>query len=128
MNADFLLIRKIKQGDEDAFDALIRKYYKEILNYCRYHCPDQEYAEDFTQETFVRFFKNISSYCFQGKTKNYLYTIAGNLCRDYYKKKREIPMEETARGHGEPPAALILNTMRVSSLAGTLLLLDHGPH
>lgn len=105
VNADFLLIRKIKQGDEDAFDALIRKYYKEILNYCRYHCPDQEYAEDFTQETFVRFFKNISSYCFQGKTKNYLYTIAGNLCRDYYKKKREIPMEETAFEQALEPEA-----------------------
>lgn len=95
MNADFLLIRKIKQGEEDAFDEFVRKYYKEILSYCHYHCPDHGYAEDFAQETFVRFFRNISSYSFQGKTKNYLYTIAGNLCRDYYKKKQEIPVEET---------------------------------
>ena len=28
------------------------------------------------------------------KTKNYLYTIAGNLCRDFYRKSREIPMEQ----------------------------------
>ena len=29
-----------------------------------------------------------------GKTLNYLYTIAGNLCRDYYKKKKESLLED----------------------------------
>jgi len=31
MDADFLLIRKMKQGNDDAFDQFIRKYYEEIL-------------------------------------------------------------------------------------------------
>lgn len=95
MNADFLLIRKMKLGDEKAFDVFIRKYYKDILNYCNYHCFDRSYAEDLTQETFVRFFANLSSYHFKGKTKNYLYTIARNLCKDFYKKKKDLPVEET---------------------------------
>lgn len=95
MNADFLLIRKMKSGDEKAFDLFIRKYYKYILNYCNYHCFDQSYAEDLTQETFVRFFANLSSYHFKGKTKNYLYTIARNLCKDFYKKNIDLPVEET---------------------------------
>ena len=32
-----------------------------------------------------------------GKTRNYLYTIAGNLCRDYYKKAKESLLEEQSR-------------------------------
>ncbi|MGO5053344.1 RNA polymerase sigma factor [Lachnospiraceae bacterium LCP25S3_G4] len=95
MSTDFQLIRKMKYGDAAAFDLFVHKYYKEILTYCNYHCYDKEYAEDLTQETFVRFFKNLSNYRYKGKTKNYLYTIAGNLCKDYFKKIKEIPLDET---------------------------------
>lgn len=94
MDADFLLIRKMKQGNDDAFDQFIRKYYEEILKYCNYHCHDAEYAKDITQETFIRFFINLSEYHYKGKTKNYLYTIAGNLCKNFYKKKKEALLED----------------------------------
>lgn len=95
MYNDFLLIRKMKQGDDTAFDLFVHKYYQEILIYCHCHCFDKAYAEDLTQETFVRFFTKLSDYHYRGKTLNYLYTIAGNLCKDYLKKIKEIPMKET---------------------------------
>jgi RNA polymerase sigma factor (sigma-70 family) len=94
VDIDFLLLQRMKRGDENAFDVFVRKYYKEILNYCNYHCPDTSTAEDLTQETFLRFFEKLSDYRYMGKTKNYLYTIAGNLCRDSYKKIRESLLEE----------------------------------
>lgn len=94
MDIDFLLLQRMKRGDENAFDVFVRKYYKEILNYCNYNCPDTSTAEDLTQETFLRFFEKLSDYRYMGKTKNYLYTIAGNLCRDSYKKIRESLLEE----------------------------------
>ncbi len=93
MNADFLMIKRMRQGDEAAFDMFVRKYYGEILNYCHYHCFDRAYAEDLAQETFLHFFAKLSDYHDKGKTKNYLYTIAGNLCRDFYRKKKDIPAE-----------------------------------
>ena len=80
MDLDFLLIRKMKQGDDEAFELFIHKYYKDILSYCKYHCADKGYAEDLTQETFIRFFTKLSFYHHKGKMKNYLYTIANNLC------------------------------------------------
>lgn len=117
MHSDFLLIRRMKQGEESAFDAFVRKYYQEILAYCGYRCADREYAEDITQETFVRFFAKLSDYSYKGKTKNYLYTIAGNLCRDYYKKIKEVPVEEselsTQTGSAEHPMEHVLSTLTV---------------
>lgn len=91
---DFLLIRKMKQGDDNAFDLFVHKYYQEILSYCYHHCFDQTYAEDLTQETFIRFFTKLSDYHYKGKTLNYLYTIAGNLCKDYLKRTKETLLEE----------------------------------
>ena len=69
MDVDFLLIRKMKQGDDDAFDTFVRKYYNDILRYCSYHCSDAEYAEDLTQETFANFFFYLSDYRHKGKQK-----------------------------------------------------------
>ncbi len=91
---DFLLILKMKQGNEQAFEKFVRKYYSQILQYCKYHCFDMEYAEDLTQETFLKFFAQLQSYYHIGKVKNYLYTIAGNLCKNIAKKKKDTPVEQ----------------------------------
>lgn len=83
----------MKQGDEQAFDQFVYKYYQDILKYCLYHCNDHEYAQDLTQETFVSFFGKLSEYQYRGKTKNYLYTIAHNLCKNFYKKRKDIALD-----------------------------------
>lgn len=93
MDTDFLMIRRMKQGDEAAFDAFVRRYYGDMLKYCSFHSRDQREAEDLTQETFVRFFAKLSEYRHQGKTKNYLYTIAANLCCNQWKKQEPLPTE-----------------------------------
>lgn len=94
MDADFLLLHRMRNGDDQAIEDFVRKYYPRVLRYCHLHIQDLGYAEDLTQETFARFFRNLSQYQHYGKAANYLYVIAGNLCRDYHKKLGEIPMEE----------------------------------
>lgn len=94
MYSDLVLIRKMKQGDDAAFDIFVHKYYEKILLYCQYHCADREYAQDLTQETFVRFFTKLPTYHYRGKNLNFLYTIASNLCKDYLKKRKELSLQE----------------------------------
>ena len=90
MAADFLLVQKIRNGDTQAGNQLVEKYYSSIYRYCFLHTRDQEYAEDMVQETFVRFFGALMSGGEIGKAKSYLYSIAGNIIRNDYKKKKEI--------------------------------------
>lgn len=94
MDADFLLLHRMRNGDDQAIEDFVRKYYPVIFRYCHLHIQDLGYAEDLTQETFARFFRTLSQYQHYGKAANYLYVIAGNLCRDYYKKPKELPTEE----------------------------------
>ncbi len=91
---DLILILQMKQGNEDAFDKFVRKYYAQILQYCRYHCRNLETAEDLTQETFLKFFAHLHAYHHRGKTKNYLYTIARNLCINQTKQKLPLPVAQ----------------------------------
>lgn len=124
MDLDFLLIRKMKQGDDEAFELFIHKYYKDILSYCNYHCADKGYAEDLTQETFIRFFTKLSLYHHKGKIKSYLYTIANHLCIDHMKKLKEIPtrQEELAEKieMGEQKKDMVLNRIRIEAALGKL--------
>ena len=94
MDADWILINKMHNGDEAAIDAFVRKYYPSILKYCFYRISDNVQAEDLAQETFYRFFKAFSTYSHKGKLANYLYVIAGNLCRDYWRKEKSMQFTE----------------------------------
>lgn len=94
MGMDFLLIRKEKNGSGQAGEQFIKKHYPSIYQYCFLHIRDRDLAEDMTQETFTRFFESLQTYTDYGKTRNYLYRIAGNIIKNYYKKKKEIPTEK----------------------------------
>jgi len=94
MDSDFLLLHRMRHGDDQAIEDFVRKYYPRVLRYCQLHIQDLGYAEDLTQETFARFFRTLHQYQHYDKAANYLYVIAGNLCRDHHKRPVEILMEE----------------------------------
>ncbi len=90
MDLDFLLIQRIKNGNDEAIEYFVKKYYPEIFQYCLLHIYDRGHAEDLTQETFMKFFQSLDRYKHYGKAINYLYVIAANSCKDYYKKQKEL--------------------------------------
>lgn len=92
--SDDELVQKACLGDKDAAEELINRYYPSILRYCRWHSRNLEEAEDLTQETFFRLFKNLSKYDGKKKFKAYLYTIANHLCIDQSRKARWDFLEE----------------------------------
>lgn len=72
----------------------IEEQYDKIYKYCYFKVHNTHLAEDLTQETFLRYFAQ-NSYINRGKQLAYLYTIARNLCTDYYRKRKieELPEE-----------------------------------
>ncbi|SHJ89100.1 RNA polymerase sigma factor [Hespellia stercorisuis] len=80
-------VKNILTGETEYVEVLIQKYYGDIYAYCYQHLFDKHMAQDITQETFLRFLKNLESYKHTGKLKNYLYIIAKNIIRDYLKKQ-----------------------------------------
>ncbi|MHC5228802.1 RNA polymerase sigma factor [Enterococcus sp. LJL99] len=97
---DYFLIKKIKQGDTDAWELLINQYYDSIFSYCVRCCfGNRILAADLTQDIFLKLIENIHKYKFTGKFYNYLFTIAVNTCRNYFTKKSldECPFEDYNR-------------------------------
>ncbi len=93
-HSDDDLVEQIRLGDEKAAEELIKRYYTSILRYCKRHCFNLEKAEDLTQETFLKLFKNLSGYKGKKKFKAYLYTIANHLCIDESRKIEVYPLDD----------------------------------
>ena len=67
----------------------IESYYDKIYKYIYFKVNNKTQAEDLTQETFLRFMK---SEC--NEPERYLYTIAGNLCIDEYRRIKPVFTED----------------------------------
>ena len=74
-------------------DELYREYAKVVYRFVFSLCGNQHIAEDLTQETFLRYFMQ-HSYIHRGKQLAYSYTIARNLCIDYYRRHQEEGLKE----------------------------------
>lgn len=93
----------------------IEEQYDKIYRYCYFKMYDDQIAQDITQETFLRFFKqglNLGS----DKELPYLYTIAKNLCIDHFRKRTVESLEEiTEEVIDDPTEDLISNlTLRMT--------------
>ena len=60
--------------------------YDRIFRYLYFHLHDRHLAEDLTQEAFLRFLGS-RTYRDENRQLQYLYTIARNLCSQYYRDK-----------------------------------------
>ena len=83
-----------EKGNEQAMDQFVLKHYPKIYQYCLLRVRDHGYAEDLTQETFLKFFQAFERYKHYGKALNYLYVIAGNLCKDHFRKEGRMEVYE----------------------------------
>lgn len=66
----------------------LQDQYDKIYRYCYFKVNNKEMAEDLTQETFLKYFSQ-TSYINRGKPLAYLYTIAKNLCIDFYRDNKK---------------------------------------
>lgn len=74
----------------------IEEQYDKIYRYCYFKVQNPHVAEDLTQETFLRYFSQ-NTYISRGKPLAYLYTIAKNLCVDYFRKSSYREFMDTGK-------------------------------
>jgi RNA polymerase sigma-70 factor, ECF subfamily len=101
ISSDKQIIEKILSGNEEDFAEIVKIYLKAIYNFLYRLAGDRGVAEDLTQETFVKCWKNLKSFDQKKSFKTWLFTIAKNTAFDYFRKKKEIPFSAFADEEGE---------------------------
>jgi RNA polymerase sigma-70 factor (ECF subfamily) len=101
VNSDQQLAARIRSGDGEALAQLVERYHGPLVGYLyRMTGGQAALADDLCQETFVRVLKGITGYRGGSSVKTWLYSIATNLARDYFRSastRRDRPLMDVER-------------------------------
>lgn len=86
LEPDQELMLRVKAGDAQAFNILMEKYQRVVLNLVHRFTGDSENAEDLAQEVFLRVYRAADRYEPRAKFFTYLYQVTLNLCRNAREK------------------------------------------
>ena len=130
MDPDAQLMLKVREGDLDAYDALVRRYQFALVNFFFKLIWNRQDAEDFAQDVFVKVFVAREQYQERAKFSTYLFRVAANYWIDYLrtkgKRKKAVSLDQgafsteerehklgdaLASDHRSPPDELLRNEL-----------------
>ena len=81
-------VRETELRNENTLSAWYDSYGTDILRYCFMMLGNRTDAEDATQETFLKVWRNIGRFEYKNgcSPKSWIIRIADNTCRDYLRK------------------------------------------
>lgn len=82
------LVAKAQNGDQTAFHRLVDHFQPGIYRMIFYRTRSQMDAEDLTQDVMLKAYKNIGRLKSSEGFRSWLYSIAVNRVKDYYRKKQ----------------------------------------
>jgi len=76
------------QGDQAAFESLIREYQRMVHSLCYRMTGSMTDAEDLAQETFIAAYQRLDKFRGEARFSSWLYRIAVNQCLNWRKRIR----------------------------------------
>jgi len=119
MPSDNLILRRIRDGEADAWTELISRFEGRLLAFVESRTGDRAAAEDIVQETFIGFLTSLPNYDGRRALEGYLFSIAAHKLIDYLRRQGRRPTlplipAATSQGSGEEPCG---NARPASSIA-----------
>lgn len=87
MNSSEELISRARSGDDEAFRLIFGRYGRPIISFIYDMVGRRDLAEELTQETFVRAYKNLKALRDDTKLSTWLFGIAKNVARESLRYK-----------------------------------------
>jgi len=94
--SDQELLALIQGGSHRAFAELVERHTPRFYRLAYRYVQSRETAEDLVQDAFLRLWENPATWQPERNSKftTWFYRIVVNLCLDWQKKKRPIPLDE----------------------------------
>src|SRR5213079_3171415 len=83
------LIQRCLGGDQLAWDAIVRQYWRKVFNVAYKFVGRHDQAEDLTQDIFLKIFKSLDTFDRRANFQTWLISISRNLCIDHYRSVRK---------------------------------------
>ena len=85
------IVRKVLDGDANAFETLVLEYEKNVYNIALRMTGNSEDAADMTQEAFIKAYNSLQAFRGDSKFSVWLYRIVSNVCLDFLRSKNRRP-------------------------------------
>ena len=100
---DVDLMLRVRGGDPDAFEALVRRYQKRAVSTAYRFLGDAALAQDAAQEAFLRLFRARERYQPKAGFATFFYRILANQCYSMLRAKRDVfSLDAAASEDGSP--------------------------
>src|SRR5512134_1959666 len=97
VDADALLVERVKRGDVKAFEMLVVKYQRRIERLIGRMVRDVDLVQDIAQETFIRAYRALPKFRGESAFYTWLYRIAVNTAKKtLVEMKRDPVVTESA--------------------------------
>lgn len=80
---DLSLVKRVQQGDNSAFDLLVRKYQHRIAAVVSRYIADHGECQDVVQDSFIRAYRALGSFRGDAQFYTWLYRIAVNTAKNH---------------------------------------------
>jgi RNA polymerase sigma-70 factor (ECF subfamily) len=90
VDADRDLVKAAAAGDRDAFDELVRRYQRPIVNLARAMTASDADVDDIAQEVFVRVWRSLAKFRGDSAFRTWLYGIALNVIRTHRGRRSKL--------------------------------------
>lgn len=84
---DEVLLARLRAGDRDALDPLVRRYERELYGYLRRYLGNPDLAAEVFQATFVQVWRKIDQYQPGRAGRPWLYAVATNQAIDALRRR-----------------------------------------
>lgn len=85
-------VERVLAGDISAFEGIVLRWQRPLINLAYRFCRDRGRAEEMAQEAFLRAFRKLSYWRRDGVFSTWLFALAANL---YRSELRRIPLKTT---------------------------------
>jgi len=93
--SDEELVEMFQDGEEPAFDELVRRHKDYIFRTVYYQVSDHDRADDLAQQAFVNAYEALDEFEGRSSFRTWIYRIARNLCYSEHRRRarnREQPV------------------------------------
>ena len=91
-STDSAVVAAYLAGDLRAFDELVERYQRRLLNFVYRTIGDRERGEDLVQEVFIRVHRHLHRFDQSRKFSTWIYTIASNLAKNELRNRSRNPL------------------------------------
>ena len=84
---DELTLRRAKDGDSEAFEALVTPYERMIWRLCWRYVRHDADAQDCVQETMLKAWRQLPQYRGECSVESWLYRICVSCCLDFLRRR-----------------------------------------